>query len=78
MNNLNFMHLYIGFKDGFIDRKLVDDIYFVKNRIYFHVLNSPSEFEHCVSLRKIIICNVSLIPLLRLEEMIDKQNESPI
>ena len=77
MNDKNYMYmyLYIGGKDGFVEKHLVDKVYFVKNKCYFHLVNDPDDVEYYVVLRKVNIVEVSLVCNLRVEFMIKKQNE---
>jgi len=78
MNDKNYMYLYIGGKNGFVEKHLVDNVYFVKNKCCFHLLNDPDDVVCYVALRKVYIVEVSLVRNLRVELMIKKQNESSI
>ena len=74
MNDKNYMYLYIGCKNGFVEKHLVDKVYFVRNKCYFHLVNDPDDVEYYVVMRKATIVEVSLVRNLRVELMIEKQN----
>jgi len=74
MNDKNYMYLYIGGKNGFVEKHLVDNVYFVKNKCCFHLLNDPDDVVCYVALRKVYIVEVSLC-MQTMAQQTSKEND---